>query len=78
MELSRRGLEPGVDVSVIGVDDHDISRVLALSTIRQDVASQGAAAARALIGVMTSSPVQLEPVMSPIELVLRATTGPPR
>ena len=76
MELSRRGLEPGRDVSLLGVDDHDVARVVALSTIRQDVPSQGAAAARALIAAMTGGTVDLEPVMSPIELVLRGTTGP--
>jgi DNA-binding LacI/PurR family transcriptional regulator len=76
MELARRGLRPGRDVSVLGVDDHDVARVLALSTIRQDVPSQGAAAARSLIAAMTGATVDLEPVMSPIELVLRGTTGP--
>jgi DNA-binding LacI/PurR family transcriptional regulator len=76
MELRRRGLRAGVDVSVIGVDDHEVSRVLDLSTIRQDVASQGAAAARALVLAMTGGPVDLEPRMSPIQLVLRGTTGP--
>ena len=76
MELARRGLEPGRDVSLLGVDDHDVARVVALSTIRQDVPSQGAAAARSLIAAMTGAPVDLEPVTSPIELVLRGTTGP--
>jgi len=78
MELSRRSLEPGRDVAVLGVDDHDVARVLALSTIRQDVPSQGAAAARALIAAMTGSDLDLEPAVAPIELLLRATTGPPR
>jgi DNA-binding LacI/PurR family transcriptional regulator len=79
MELQRRNLKPGVDVSVLGVDDHDVARVLSLSTIRQDVASQGAAAARLLIGVMTSTaePTTFETVHSPITVVLRGTTGPP-
>ena len=65
-------------MSVLGVDDHDVSRVLALTTIRQDVASQGAAAARSLVAMMASAPVDLDPIVSPIELVVRATTGPPR
>lgn len=77
MELERRELRAGRDVSVLGVDDHEVSRVLGLSTIRQDVAGQGAAAARALIVAMTGAPVDLEPKSSPIELVLRSTTGPP-
>ena len=78
MELSRRTLVPGRDVSVLGVDDHDVARVVALSTIRQDVPSQGAAAARSLIAAMTGVSVDLEPTMSPVELVLRATTGSPQ
>lgn len=77
MELSRRSLEPGRDIAVLGVDDHDVARVVALSTIRQDVPSQGAAAARALIAVMTRSDIDLEPAVAPVELVLRGTTGPP-
>ena len=78
MELAARGLQPGADVSVIGVDDHDVSRVLGLTTIRQDVASQGAAAARSLVAVMASAPIDVDPIVAPIELVVRATTGPPR
>ncbi len=78
MELSARGLTPGLDVSVLGVDDHDVSRALALTTIRQDVASQGAVAARSLVAAMASVPVDLEPIVSPIELIVRATTGPRR
>lgn len=77
MELSRRSLEPGRDISVLGVDDHDVARVVSLSTIRQDVPSQGAAAARALIAAMTGSDVDLEPAVAPIELIVRGTTGPP-
>jgi LacI family transcriptional regulator, repressor for deo operon, udp, cdd, tsx, nupC, and nupG len=78
MELKRRDLRPGHDVSLIGVDDHEVARVLELSTIRQEVPAQGAAAARSLIRAMTKAPVDLEPQLSSIELVLRATTGPPR
>jgi DNA-binding LacI/PurR family transcriptional regulator len=75
MELQRRGLRAGTDVSVLGVDDHDVSRVLGLSTIRQEVAAQGAAAARSLIVAMSHGAVDLRPQMSSIELILRASTG---
>ncbi len=78
MEMKRRGLVVGADVSVLGVDDHDVARVLELSTIRQEVSTQGAAAARLLISAMSGGPVDLEPQLSSIELVLRSTTGPPR
>jgi DNA-binding LacI/PurR family transcriptional regulator len=78
MELQRRGLRPGHDVSLIGVDDHDVARVVELTTIRQRVAAQGAAAARQLILAMSGGPVELAPQLSSIELVERSTTGPPK
>jgi LacI family transcriptional regulator, repressor for deo operon, udp, cdd, tsx, nupC, and nupG len=76
MELGRRSMRPGVDVSVIGVDDHDVSRVLGLTTIRQRVAGQGAAAARALLARIADRNFPALDVDSPLELVVRTTTGP--
>ncbi len=76
MELDRRSMHPGVDVSVIGVDDHDVSRVLGLTTIRQRVAGQGAAAARALLARLADRNAPAVDVDSPLELVVRSTTGP--
>ncbi len=82
MELRDRGLRAGSDVSLVGVDDHEFARVVALTTIRQRVADQGATAAQALIAAMdgssASSTAETAPVIAPIELVVRATTGPPR
>jgi len=77
MELERRGLVVGRDISLLGVDDHEVARVVSLSTIRQNVTGQGAAAARALIATMTGESRTPESVVSSIELVLRSTTGPP-
>jgi LacI family transcriptional regulator, repressor for deo operon, udp, cdd, tsx, nupC, and nupG len=76
MELARRSMRPGVDVSVVGVDDHDVSRVLGLTTIRQRVAGQGAAAARALLARIADRNFPAVNVDSPLELVVRSTTGP--
>ncbi len=76
MELDRRSMRAGVDVSVIGVDDHDVSRVLGLTTIRQRVAGQGAAAARALLARIVDRNAPAVDVDSPLELVVRTTTGP--
>jgi LacI family transcriptional regulator, repressor for deo operon, udp, cdd, tsx, nupC, and nupG len=86
MELDRRHLRAGVDVSVIGVDDHEFARVVALTTISQQVSAQGAMATRALVAAMaaTESPgssshgstsTTAEPLPSPVALVLRSTTG---
>lgn len=81
MALRERGLLPGRDVSLIGVDDHEFAGVVELTTVRQHVAHQGAAAARALIGQMESPPERrrssTHPVIhEPFELVVRGTTRP--
>jgi len=79
MTLHDRDLTPGVDVSLVGVDDHDVSRVVGLTTVRQHVADQGASAARALLTTLRSHHEDLciEPTIAPIELVIRSTTGSP-
>jgi DNA-binding LacI/PurR family transcriptional regulator len=78
LELRARGLRPGDDVSLLGVDDHEFSRVVGLSTIRQRVAAQGAAATRSLLAALAGEPVETQPTISPVELVLRDTTGAAR
>jgi DNA-binding LacI/PurR family transcriptional regulator len=79
VELRARGLQAGVDVALMGVDDHEFASVVDLTTVRQMVAHQGAAAARALIGTMevpaerrTDAPV----VHEPFELIVRSSTRP--
>lgn len=79
MELGERGLSAADDVSLIGVDDHEFAKVVGLTTVRQRVASQGAAAARALIDTMVGDPAGAGITRaedSPIDLLVRATTGP--
>jgi len=76
MELDHRSLRSGVDISLIGVDDHDVSRVLGLTTIRQRVADQGASAARAALARISEPDTAASDVDSPLELVVRSTTGP--
>ena len=52
MAVRERGLRVGVDVSLIGVDDHEFSRVVELTTVAQPVAEHGARAARLLLAAM--------------------------
>ena len=77
MESRQRGLSVPDDVSVIGVDDHEFSRVIGLTTIRQSVAEHGATAARALIASMNDLERQPASVGAAIELVVRTTTTRP-
>ena len=53
MAFDERSLEPGIDVSIMGVDDHEFSRVVDLTTIHQPVAEHGSVAARLLIAAMS-------------------------
>ena len=75
----RRGLTVPRDLSVIGVDNHELGYLFDLTTVGQPAREQGALAAKMLIedimGCSDASPrvVRFEP-----ELVVRGTTAPPR
>lgn len=74
----RAGLAVPQDLSVIGIDDHVLSEVLGLTTVRQDVMLQGQRAGEALMRRLTgdgaTSPVD---EVIPVELVVRGSTAPP-
>ncbi|MGA9279543.1 LacI family DNA-binding transcriptional regulator [Ilumatobacter sp.] len=50
-----RSLGVGSDISIIGVDDHEFSRVVELTTIHQPVADHGSLVARLLIAAMADA-----------------------
>jgi DNA-binding LacI/PurR family transcriptional regulator len=74
------GLRVPQDVSVVGVDDHDLARLFDLTTVAQPVREQGRVAARLLVEKLLGAGA-IEPdvatVTVPIRLVVRGTTGPP-
>lgn len=78
--LTRHGITPGRDVSVIGIDGHDMSEHLDLTTIEQPVADLGRIAAEILlsqIGGNTNMPDFLPAnVNVPTRLVVRGSTSP--
>ncbi|MEH0970991.1 LacI family DNA-binding transcriptional regulator [Micromonospora sp. CPCC 205546] len=86
--LRDAGLRVPQDVSVIGVDDHDLAGVLGLSTIAQPAAEQGRLATRILLDPLhgralpTGSNPYLDtpgsPVILPTRLIVRESTAPPR
>lgn len=77
--IRRAGLDVPGDISVIGVDDHEMAAMLDLTTVAQDPVSQGRAAAQLLLQVLESD---REPasrsILLPTRLLLRGTTAPPR
>lgn len=72
-----RGLVVPRDVSIVGVDDHDVSIVVGLTTVRQPVADHGARAARLIIEQLTGRELGPDRIERPVELVVRSTTAPP-
>ena len=81
--LRRSGLAVPGDVSVIGVDDHEMAAMLDLTTVGQSVPEQGEVAAQLLLGLLDGMHADDgatnddAPVMLPTRLVLRGTTAPP-
>ncbi|GAA3748744.1 LacI family DNA-binding transcriptional regulator [Plantactinospora mayteni] len=79
--LRTAGLRVPQQVSVIGVDDHDLAGAFGLTTVAQPAAEQGRLAAGTLLGPLagrTRTGEESAPVVLPTRLVLRDSTGPPR
>jgi len=76
MAARDRGIEIGRDLSLIGVDGHDVCEVLGLSTMAQPALEQGQVAATMLLDMITGTPVP-EDVVFTTTLVRRVSTAPP-
>ncbi|WP_026877848.1 LacI family DNA-binding transcriptional regulator [Jiangella gansuensis] len=77
-EARRRGLRVPEDLSVVGVDDHDLSWLFGLSTVAQDVREEGRLAAAALVERLRSG-VDVEPEVTTVatKLIVRESTARP-
>ena len=70
------------ELSVVGFDDNPLAAQVspALTTVRQDIAAKGRAAAAALTTAIRhareGTPAEPEHVLLPTELVVRDSTGP--
>lgn len=72
-----RGLDVPGDLSVVGVDGHPFAEFFGLSTIAQFPNAQGEAAGAAILALLESG-APPDPAPLPFELVVRASTAPPR
>jgi DNA-binding LacI/PurR family transcriptional regulator len=72
----RRGVRVPEELSIIGIDDYVLSEVLGITTVRQDVAGQGRAAAELLVRALLEGDDTDEELVLPTELVVRESTGP--
>ena len=76
--LRARGLEPGRDVSIVGIDDHPMSSYLGLTTIAQPVADLGKKAGERLLVQLAGSDSlggNDRVTQLPTELMVRSSTG---
>ncbi len=70
---------PG-DVSLVGVDDHEIAQVMELTTVRQQVVDHGARAAAMLLHALAESggdtitDAAIDHEIRPVELIVRGST----
>lgn len=73
------GLRVPQDLSVIGVDDHELSEFFGLTTVAQYPDLQGRLAAEILIEELNPTPAPLPDINTPLqfELVVRTSTAPP-
>jgi LacI family transcriptional regulator, repressor for deo operon, udp, cdd, tsx, nupC, and nupG len=77
LQVARQaGIRVPKELSIIGFDDHDVSAVVGLSTIRQSVTGSGAMAARFVIDTIAEN-TGPQHAVEDVELVVRATTAPP-
>ncbi|RZU60570.1 LacI family DNA-binding transcriptional regulator [Zhihengliuella halotolerans] len=74
------GLDVPGDLSVIGIDGHELGELFGLTTIAQDARGQGAAAVRKVLQLLGERDVDPDPTRSffPTEFVARTSTAAPR
>ena len=71
------GIRVPEDVSIIGVDGHELGELVGLTTLSQPVEEQGAAAARLVLDLIGGRTAPAS-VVYPTTLVERSSTAPPR
>jgi DNA-binding LacI/PurR family transcriptional regulator len=74
------GLRVPQDISVVGIDDHEMAEFFELSTVAQPVHEQGQLAAKLLLDALASDPdrpAKPQELIVPTRLLVRKTTAPP-
>jgi LacI family repressor for deo operon, udp, cdd, tsx, nupC, and nupG len=80
-EAREAGVHVPGELSIVGVDDHDMSALWGLTTVRQPVREQGRRAAALLLQALLPTAASSRPaehVLLEVELVARSSTASPR
>jgi LacI family transcriptional regulator, repressor for deo operon, udp, cdd, tsx, nupC, and nupG len=73
----RLGIDVPGELSVIGIDDHVLSEIFDLTTVRQDVEAQGRRAGELLLEALAAGELPDTDEVFGVELVTRGSTAPP-
>ncbi|MDH3753387.1 MAG: LacI family transcriptional regulator [Acidimicrobiia bacterium] len=76
IEARRRGIEVPRDLSIVGFDDHELSRPFGITTMRQDVDTIGTTAATVLNTLLCGDTPAVTQTVHDVTLVKRESTGP--
>jgi LacI family repressor for deo operon, udp, cdd, tsx, nupC, and nupG len=71
------GLRVPEDLSVVGLDDHELADYFELTTVAQPVQEQGRVAATQVLAALSDDDWSPSQVILPTRLVVRRTTAPP-
>ncbi|HEX9227325.1 MAG TPA: substrate-binding domain-containing protein, partial [Arthrobacter sp.] len=77
-EAARAGVRVPADLSVIGIDDHDFSEAMGLTTVRQRPDEQADLGTKMLLDELDGIAGSVRSAVAPHELIVRSTTAPPR
>ncbi len=77
LAAEERGIRIPDDLSLVGVDDHDVAAVVGLTTVHQDVAEHGARAARLVLDQLVEHTDPVATELAPVRLIVRRSTAPP-
>jgi LacI family transcriptional regulator, repressor for deo operon, udp, cdd, tsx, nupC, and nupG len=76
--LRRAAVPVPAGMSLVGIDDHPMAELNDLTTVRQPVLEQGAAAGQLVLDILRAEPVETTHITLRTNLVIRGTTAPPR
>jgi LacI family repressor for deo operon, udp, cdd, tsx, nupC, and nupG len=75
--MRAHGLQPGRDISLVGIDGHDMSEFLDLTTVVQPVQELGRIAAEALVLQLRTGGLEAaDSIRLPTQLIVRGSTAP--
>jgi DNA-binding LacI/PurR family transcriptional regulator len=76
-EAARAGVRVPADLSVIGIDDHDFSEAMGLTTVGQRPDEQAELGTKMLLDELDGIAGSVRSTVAPHQLIVRSTTAPP-